>query len=117
MSRPTQDQKRHAAQEEGRTQADRELRRAVTRLLATPDFRLYLAHVVYGRCGLKRGNAWRRDSEIHREAARRDLAVELLGELAGIDPEGFIRLEQEHVHRMAQELDLATSTQERDDDP
>ena len=115
MSRPTQDQARKAAQDEGRTAADRELRRAVTALLARPEFRLYMAHVVYGRCGLKRGNAWRRDSEIHREAARRDLAVELLGELAGIDPEGFIRLEQEHVHRMAEELDLTPKTQELDD--
>lgn len=115
-ARPTNgDVRRQAAQGELQNAAARRLRRDIAELLAVPAFRRYAAHLVYGKCGVKKGH-WHPNAEIHRTAARNDLGVEILTELAAVDPAGFIQLELEHVHRMAEELELAPSTTQGEDD-
>jgi hypothetical protein len=100
----TTDPRRKERQERREKDFLSELRGDLVALSQDVRFRRYMAHLVYGRLSLKRGGAWRRDSEIHREAARRDAAAEILAELAEHAPQGFIRLEQEHITRMAEEL-------------
>lgn len=104
------------AESEKRRLAD-QLEKDAIALLKLPAFRRYVCHVAYGKLKLTGGGAWRRDSEIHREAARRDVAAELLGELAELDPVGYGLLEQERVNRLASELEhraALKAAQERD---
>jgi len=119
VSRPgsTADPRAQAARELKVSTAAKQLRRDITRLLALPEFRRYMAHVIHGRAELGKANSWRRDSEIHKVAAVKDFAANLLSELAAHDAQGFILLEQEHVNRMAEELEVLplTQTQETDD--
>jgi hypothetical protein len=112
---PTADPRRRAIQEARDEDAAKRLRADVTKLLLQPEFRRWVAHVVYGVAGVKRP-LWCRDAEIHKRAARHDFGVELLAELGRLDPKGFVLLEQEHVNRMAEELELAAVVnQERSD--
>jgi hypothetical protein len=112
---PTADPKVQGAKDAKAKDAAKQLRRDVVKLLAVPEFRRYVAHVVYGKLGLKR-DPWRLNAgETARAAARAGVAAELLAELGGLDPQGFILLEQEHVNRMAAELELPATTEEQDD--
>jgi hypothetical protein len=104
VSQPARRQQR--SQSEIDKEALRQLRRDVTELLGQPAFRRYVAHLVYGRAGLKKAGAWKSNAEIHKVAAERDFAANILGELQFHAPKGFVLLEQEHVNRMAEELEL-----------
>ncbi len=96
-------------------EALRQLRRDITALLQREEFRRYVAHLVYGRAGLKKPSAYRPNSEVYKIAAQRDFAAELLAELQAHDPRGFVLLEMEHVNRMAEELELLPIEEEPND--
>ncbi len=113
---PTEDPKLLALQRRAEEEAVRRYRRDVRKLLQVPEFRRFLAQFIYGELRLKAGGAWRRDSEIHREAARRDVASELLVSLAKIDAVGVLRVEQEHLNRLAEEAEAAGRIQEKTDE-
>ncbi len=113
---PTGDPRILAAQDKARDDALRRYRRDIRKLLELPEFRRWLAQFLYGELRLKAKGAWKRDSEIHREAARRDVAAELLVNLASIDAKGMLAVEQEHLNRLAEEAEAAGRIQEKIDD-
>ena len=113
---PTADPRRQALQRRLEEDALRRHKRDVRKLLELPEFRRFLAQLIYGELRLKAKNAWKRDSEIHREAARRDVAAELLVSLAAIDAKGVLLVEQEHINRLAEEAEAAGRLQERLDE-
>lgn len=114
MSRPmpTADDRVRRAREERDERLARELQKTVIELLADRRFRLYMAHLVYGKLGLTKGT-WRANAgETAKAAARQEAAAEILRELSRLDPQGYIVLEHEHVNRMAEELELLASISE-----
>lgn len=118
---PTVDTRIQAAQRRAEEEAARRYKRDVRKLLGQPEFRRFIAQLLYGAgthgvpgLRLKAGGAWKRDSEIHKEAARRDVAAELLVSLAAIDARGMLAMEQEHLNRLAEEADAASRTQEKE---
>lgn len=113
---PTADPRQQAMQRRAVEEAIRRYKRDVRKLLALPEFRRFLAQFIYGDLRLKARGAWKRDSEIHREAARRDVAAELLVSLAEIDAVGVLRVEQEHLNRLAEEAETANRLQEKTDE-
>lgn len=113
----TADPRVQAQREERQVLAARQFRKDVIELLHVPAFRRYMAHVVYGRLELKK-SPWRPNAgDTAKAAARAGVAAELLQELGQVDRQGFILLEQEHVNRMAEELELLEPSQEKSDDP
>jgi hypothetical protein len=113
---PTNDPRRQALQRRAEEDAMRRYKRDTRKLLRLPEFRRWLAQLVYGELRLKAKGAWKRDSEIHREAARRDVAAELLVNLAAIDARGVLSVEQEHLNRLAEEAEAAGRLQENLDE-
>ncbi len=113
---PTEDPRLLARQRQAEEDALRRYKRDVRKLLALPEFRRFLAQFLYGELRLKGAGAWKRDSEIHKEAARRDVAAELLISLAKIDAVGVLRVEQEHLNRLAEEAEAAGRIQEKTDE-
>ncbi len=113
---PTNDPRRQALQRRAEEDALRRYKRDVRKLLQLAEFRRFLAQVVYGELRLKAKGAWKRDSEIHREAARRDVAAELLVNLMSIDAKGVLLVEQEHLNRLAEEAEAAGRLQENLDE-
>lgn len=116
---PTADPRRQSLQKRTEDDAMRRYKRDVRKLLATPEFRRFMAQLIYGDANalivglkLKAVGAWKRDSEIHREAARRDVAAELLQKLAAVDSRGVLLLEQEHINRLTEEAEAAGRLQE-----
>jgi hypothetical protein len=95
--------------------AKRQLQRDVIELLQVPAFRRYIAYRIFDSCGLGK-KLWRRDAELHAFAARHDVGVEMRDELLFLDAKGFAVLEQERIHRTVQELELAASSNQGDDD-
>lgn len=103
MSRPgpTADPRVRAQQEDNERTALRQHRADVVKLLQLPEFRRYVADLCFGYLGVDRLHVWRRDAEMHRAAARHDVGITVLDELAQVDVRAVALLKHEHVDYMA----------------
>lgn len=97
-----------AAREDAKTAYERRVRGAIIRLLKTPDFRFYMAHLIWGRLGLERF------VETDGHKARHNAAVLIRDELSRLDPAGFVQLGVEHVKAQAEELEVELPTAEEE---
>lgn len=111
MIRPpaTADERRNRWQQDHAQQLAVQLQRDAMKLGTLPEFHRYMAHILFGRLGLKK-DPWRPNAgETARAAARTGAASEILGELHALDPACGEGVEQAHLTRQREERELAAA--------
>lgn len=110
---PTGDVRLQGAKDDRMRQLAIQLQRDVMKLGTLPEFHRYMAHVFFGRLGLKK-DPWRPNAgETAKASARVGAASELLAELGALDPATADSIEMAHLTRQREERELAAAlTQE-----